>query len=132
MSHPFSAVFDPAFDRRAGSPIPQPGGVPLSADLPTLRRMMGVTSVKDDELLQIALDVAWAWVLGRIMAGHETEPTVHYAVLLLAARYYKRRQSPEGAAGFGGEGLVVRILNSDPDVRALLEHHTNQLDIGIG
>ena len=41
--------------------------------------------------------------------------------------------SPEGTAGFGGEGLVVRILTNDPDITRLLErHHRTYGNVGIG
>ena len=57
---------------------------------------------------------------------------VQEAILLLASRLYKRRQLPEGVAGFGGEGVVVRILGMDPDVRQLLDRHLDLLNVGVG
>lgn len=95
----------------------------MIADLDALRRYVGAVSTQDDALLQERLDVARAWIEGRVMATSIGEDAVEEAILLLANRLYKRRQSPEGTAGFGGEGVVVRILNSDPDIRALLERH---------
>lgn len=44
---------------------------------------------------------------------------MHTAVLIVAARLYKRRVSPEGVAGFGELG-AVRISATDPDVGPLL------------
>lgn len=44
---------------------------------------------------------------------------VEEAVLLQAARLYKRRNSPEGVTGFGDLG-VVRITALDPDIDQLL------------
>jgi len=48
-------------------------------------------------------------------------PRIEQAVLIQASRYYKRRQSPEGSAGWGDLG-VVRIVSVDPDVEALLNN----------
>jgi hypothetical protein len=44
---------------------------------------------------------------------------IEQATLILAARYYKRAQSPEGVAGFGDFG-VVRVSRTDADVEALI------------
>ena len=44
---------------------------------------------------------------------------VEQAVVLGAARLYKRRNSPEGVSGFGDLG-VVRVTSWDPDIEALL------------
>ena len=52
------------------------------------------------------------------------------AIILLASRLYKRRQSPEGVAGWGDLG-VVRILASDPDINRLLEHHLDMCKAGV-
>lgn len=53
----------------------------------------------------------WGW-------GVTPAPIVE-ATLLLASRYHKRRNSPEGAIGFEGAG-VGRIAGRDPDVAALI------------
>lgn len=45
---------------------------------------------------------------------------VRTAVLMTAARLAKRSSSPEGTAGFGGDGSVVRIMQVDPDVERLI------------
>lgn len=44
---------------------------------------------------------------------------ISQATLLVAARLYRRKGSPEGVAGFGDLG-VVRVARVDPDVEALL------------
>lgn len=106
-----------------------------TADVPTLRRYLGATSSSDDDLLGDRLDVARAHVERRVYATSVGLDEVEEAILLLAARLYKRRQSPEGAAGFGGEGVVVRILSSDPDIVRLLERHadmSSDLATGVG
>ena len=64
------------------------------------------------------------------MDCHFDEPEVQEAILLLAARLYKRRQSPEGVAGWGDLG-VIRIVARDPDIELLLEHHLDYLKAGV-
>lgn len=46
---------------------------------------------------------------------------VHEATLILAARLYKRKDSPEGVLG-SSEWGVVRLSRRDPDVLTLIEH----------
>lgn len=96
-----------------------------TADVATLRRYLGASTSSDDDLLSDRLDVARAHVEGRVYATSVGSDECEEAILLLASRLYKRRQSPEGAAGFGGEGVVVRILASDPDIARLLERHAD-------
>lgn len=102
------------------------------ADLATLKRMLGAVSSADDANLSMALSAATEWVYERTMQCDWTHPDVQLAVLLLASRLYGRRRSPEGVAGFGGEGLVVRVLASDPDITRLMERHLELLTAGIG
>lgn len=52
--------------------------------------------------------------------GWPAVPTqVEQATLILAARYYKRKDSPEGILGFGDLG-AIRITPTDRDVHALI------------
>lgn len=104
----------------------------VDAGLDALRSMVGATSTKDDALLTQALDVAGQHVRARVYPSSWNESEVQQAVLMLANRLYKRRQSPEGTAGFGADGLVVRIMANDPDVKALLERHLDMTNVGIG
>jgi len=53
--------------------------------------------------------------------GFDQVPTaVRQACILLAARQYKRYDSPLGVAGFSDLG-VIRVSNIDPDIAKLLE-----------
>lgn len=45
---------------------------------------------------------------------------VTQACLILASRYYKRKESPDGVSNWGDLG-VIRIGRTDPDVMALLD-----------
>jgi hypothetical protein len=102
------------------------------ADLATFKLLIGAKSDADDEQLDDALASAAHWVYDRVMISRMTNPDVQLAILLLASRLYKRRQSPEGVAGFGVEGVVVRVLASDPDINRLLERHVDMCKAGIG
>jgi hypothetical protein len=103
----------------------------VNADLDALRSSLGTVSNEANTLLRRALDVATAWVTERVTATGFDSPEVQEAIILLASRLYKRRQSPEGVAGWGDLG-VVRILASDPDINRLLEHHLDMCKAGIG
>lgn len=49
---------------------------------------------------------------------------VKSATILLTHRLVKRqREAPTGVAGFGMDGVVVRMMANDPDITALLEHY---------
>ena len=56
------------------------------------------------------------------MAGHFDTDDVQEGVLLLASRLYKRRQSPEGVAGWADLGMI-RIISTDPDIERLWAPH---------
>lgn len=47
-------------------------------------------------------------------------PEVHTAGLIEAARTLKRRGSPEGVAGIGGDFGLVRVSSFDPSIEAAL------------
>ena len=105
------------------------------ADLATLKRRIGATSKlspDDETTLEECLAAAHS-VAAELCydASLGSEPVAN-AVLLLAQRWYRRRQTPEGVAGFGGDGVVVRILSRDPDVAALLERHYDTSRAGLG
>jgi hypothetical protein len=100
---------------------PVPGAV--VADLDTLKFYVGTRTNTDDRVLEERLAVAANWVYRRVYPEARAENDVQEAILLTASRLYKRRQTPEGVAGFGGEGAVVRIVAADPDIVALLELH---------
>jgi hypothetical protein len=93
-------------------------------DLEALRTMIGAQSTRDDPVLQTCLDTAKAWVWDRVRPSSRDKGEVAHAIRLLAARLYKRRQSPEGVAGWDDLG-VVRIMGRDPDIERLLEQHVD-------
>ena len=103
----------------------------LTADLATLKRHLGITSTSDDVILQGDLDASEAWVADRVDAGALVGPECQLAVVLLASRLYKRRQTPEGVAGWAND-VSIPIIARDPDVVALIGLHRDQSRAGIG
>lgn len=104
----------------------------MRADLDSLRAMVGAQTTRDDGALTIALEAAGAWVYDRVYSTSVKRPEVQQAVLLMASRLYKRRQSPEGVAGWDEMGSV-RIIARDPDIERLLEQHIDTYKVlGIG
>jgi hypothetical protein len=104
-------------------------------DLDALRTRLGTVGTKDDALLASCLDAATAWVEDRVYDIPDARlgqrhPEVTEAILLMASRLFKRRQSPEGVAGWSDLG-AVRIVSRDPDVEALLERHIDYGRAGI-
>jgi len=96
----------------------------VRADVDSLRSMLGRKSTEDDKLLAICLEAAGAWIYDRVRASDVRHPDVAQAVLLLAARLYKRRLSPEGVAGWDDMG-PMRVVSRDPDVDRLIEQHVD-------
>lgn len=74
-------------------------------------------------LVQRVVDAVTLFIKGRYELLDADEALwgadAQLAVIMQAARLYKRRRSPEGVAGFGEMG-VVRISRIDPDVAELL------------
>lgn len=106
----------------------------MLADLDLLRARLGTDQrvTRDDAILSSSLEVAKSWVEFRVYASSLPTPEVQEAILLMASRLYKRRQSPEGIAGWDDLG-VVRILSNDPDINNLLSAHIDTYKMmGIG
>lgn len=90
------------------------------AVLPAIGKVNAVDEVEVEKCLAAAID----WVTARsvsfeVDAGLEIPDAVYRAVTMLAARLFKRRESPEGVAGFGDMG-AVRVMTVDPDIENLL------------
>jgi hypothetical protein len=102
----------------------------IVADLATLKRWLGSPSDLDDELLTDSLSAATAHWYERCCDW--AHPDVQQAIVMTAAGIYSARRSPEGVAGFGGEGAVVRVVAADPRIRALVERHLDMGTVGVG
>ena len=96
----------------------------VRADLDSLRSMIGAKSTQDDKVLSQCLEAAGAWTYDRVRSDSVRKPEIVQAVLLLAARLYKRRLSPEGVAGWEDLG-AVRVVARDPDIERLIEQYVD-------
>jgi hypothetical protein len=103
-----------------------------------------VTSTTADAQLQWVLDVAEQWVNARVYVVDQDPATrgdeVAEAIMVQAARWYARRNTPEGVAGWNELGVVTMSATQatgsnvrlDPDVVALLERHEDYTRVGFG
>lgn len=92
---------------------------PTSADLATWIGGLGSPDVETQAILDESIGSALADVEARINLPDGDYPQqVRTAVLMAAARIYKRRSSPEGTTTMFG--IPVNVSRSDPDVEALL------------
>ena len=88
---------------------------------------IGTVNPVDQAEVQRCLDAAIAYLTYRCDIVDDTEDPpapivpddVRRACVMLTARLFSRRNSPEGAAGFGDFG-VVRVTRIDPDIEAML------------
>lgn len=108
-----------------------PGVGTVVADLATFKEYVGARTSQDDTLMQKRLDAATAAVYRVVYLEDRGAPDVQEAILLTASKLYKRRQSPEGVTGFGIEGVAVRVVARDPDVKALLVKHLDMTNAGL-
>lgn len=100
----------------------------VRADLDALRSMIGAKTTDNDKILSQCLEASGAWVYDRVSPSAVRRPEVVQAVLLLAARLYKRRLSPEGVAGWEDMG-AVRVVARDPDIERLIEQHIDAYSV---
>ena len=66
----------------------------------------------DSRIHLIQVTAIWGWAT--VPAG------IKQACLILASKLVRRKDSPEGVAGFSEIGAVVRIAKNDPDVMNLI------------
>lgn len=110
-----------AFAFVAIPPMPVDGS--LVANLANLKLYVGARSNQDDVILSQRLDVATEYVFEHTYPDHYGHPDVAEAILMMASRLYKRRQSPDGVSGWAGVSTDVRIVAGDPDFNDLLSRH---------
>jgi hypothetical protein len=105
------------------------------AEWPTHEEVLAILRLadgsSDDAIVESARLAAIDYCIGRIdpalvgwastddPATSPVPDAVHEAALILASRFYRRRDSLDGTIGWGEMG-VVRVGLSDPDVVALL------------
>jgi hypothetical protein len=102
----------------------------MRADLDALRASLGTVSNVNNVNLERACTAATAWVRDRVYPACFDDDETQEAIVLLASRLYKRRNSPEGVAGWGDLGFI-RITASDPDIHRLLEYKLDMSQTGV-
>ena len=102
----------------------------MTSSLDALKASLGTISNINNTNLERALSAATNWVRERVMPEVFDDPETQEAIVLLASRLYKRRNSPEGVAGWGDLG-VIRIMAQDPDIERLLEWKWDMLRAGL-
>lgn len=127
----FYNATDDAWVEGAAPPLSPYSGAVI-ADLATLRALLSAMGTQDDGNLDRALSAAKDWVYDRVSHCEWDQPDVQYAILLLAARLYQRRKTPEGTGGFAQEGVVTRFVAEDPDIARLLTRRLDMRRAGIG
>lgn len=91
--------------------------------VPELRDWSQITATDPSTIagLDDAVASANAMVVRRCVVLPDPWPAeVRIAALIEAARTFKRRGSPEGVAGLGGDFGVVRVTSWDPTIEANL------------
>jgi ABC-type ATPase with predicted acetyltransferase domain len=104
--------------------------VAVTADLATFKRWVGAVGAADDDNLRMALDQAASSVAFVVYPQYLTEDEVQGAIVDQANRWYQRRRSPEGVAGFSEFG-VVRVTALDPDIRRKLRPYIDMTKAGV-
>lgn len=102
----------------------------MRADVDALRASLGTVSNVSNVNLERSLTAATSWIRERVYANCFDDDETQEAIVLLASRLYKRRNSPEGVAGWGDLG-VIRVVASDPDIHRLLEHKLDMTQAGV-
>jgi len=105
-------------------PLPDDG--PATLDGVKLQLGIDAADVRDDPQLQVRVDAVNAqvrrWPVAQVAAGQPDWAMAADVVLganMLAARLYRRKNSPDGVLPFGAEGAVY-VQRNDPDVAQLL------------
>lgn len=93
---------------------------PTTSDLIAWLGLGTQLSAQDDASLNDAVNVALSAIERRVTIPDEYPDEVRLAVIITAARLYKRRMTPEGVAGFGDLG-VVRVSAIDMDVEQMID-----------
>lgn len=100
--------------------MPQPTDEPTTLDAVKLH--LHVTDTDDDAVMQTCVDAVCVWVRSLPVAdidATEWPPTVALGATMLAARWVRRRNSPDGVQAMTDQGAAF-VARSDPDVSQLL------------
>ena len=101
-----------------------PDGGPTTLPAVKARLRIAADDTRDDAELADVVDAVNArvrrWPVAELAVGHETWPTdVALGAAMLAARLWRRRNSPAGVEAMGPDGATY-VMRNDPDVAMLL------------
>ncbi len=107
-------------------PFPSTG----PATLPLVKAQLGITDALDDDALTAAVEAVNQVVLElRVAQAADTEPApvdweawprIVQGAVMLSARVFRRRNTPDGVAALADQGPVY-VQRNDPDVAMLLQ-----------
>lgn len=106
-----------------------PDGGPTT--VPAVKAQLGIAAedIRDDTRLTATVaavnSMVRTWRVSEAAVGSETWPDrIVYGSTLLAARYFRRKNSPAGVESMGAQGAVY-VMRTDPDVAQLLQLGTH-------
>jgi hypothetical protein len=118
--------------------MPFPANGPTTKDL--VKAHLGITDDVDDAAITAAVDavnsMVTSWPVAQVAntdpapASWDAFSRVVHGSTLLAARLFRRRNSPDGVTSLG-DGSPAYIARTDPDVAQLLQIGTNTAP-GVG
>ena len=100
--------------------MPQPTDEPTT--LAAVKDHLHVTDTDDDTFIQSVVDASCIWVRTLPVADIDATvwpATVALGATMLAARWVRRRNSPDGVQAMTDQGAAF-VARSDPDVSQLL------------
>lgn len=100
--------------------MPQPAEGPATAEL--VAAQLSLTT-EPDALVTQAVNAANAWVRQQRVADIDAEAwpgDVELGTVMLAARLYRRRNSPDGVQAMTDAGAAY-VARNDPDIAMLLQ-----------
>jgi len=85
----------------------------------------GVSNVAETPVHDMVVDAVCVHVaeLCRWSFTDQIPTSAHVAILVQSHRLARRKDTPEGVAGFGPDGAAFRIARLDPDVAEMLAPH---------
>lgn len=112
-----------------GELVGLPEGGPTS--VPAAKTWLRLTDTDDDEQLELVVAAVNAQVRSwrcaqRAVGATEWPGGIALGATMLAARLYRRQNSPAGVEAFGSDGAVY-VSRNDPDIGQLLQLGTHQL-----
>jgi hypothetical protein len=95
---------------------------PTPSELAAWLKIPGDLDAAREAQLQMCIDAAIDYIEDRCELPNAWNQRIRLAVLMQAARWHKRKDSPEGVAGFGEMG-AVRVMSLDPDIERILSRY---------